>query len=259
MKQNVIRVELLESKEYVRRVRLQDGSDLVWKAPRPHSDLFTSLREQFNEILCGSLFDELIDSKLYPRLYELDQQFGVATNYIDQEWDPNVATTHTNSDKLNVFFGLEVWLHQQDRNMEAVRHLRVKTYADNSSFVCPIDNGFSLMYVDESKVDAVADLDPQSIDNLLSSSFMTSASDIDSIVQIIDGIDIHRVVYDIASCFIGTCSFTPTTRAFIFCYAQRVEDYLKTRRPLLKSSLEEWWVFKNGNNEKQKIPINAVP
>lgn len=259
MKHNVIRAELLENKEYVRRIHLQGDSDLVWKAPRPHSDFFTSLREQFNEILCGYLFDELIGSRLHPRLYEIDQQFGVATNYIDQEWDPNAATSHTNSDKLNVFFVSEVWLHQQDRNKEAVRHLRVKTYADSSSFVCPIDNGFSLMYVDKSKVDAAADLDPQSIDNLLSSSFITSASDIDSIVQVIDCVDIHRVVYDIASHFIGTCSFTPTIRGFIFGYAQRVEDYLTTRRSLLKSSIEEWWVFKIGNKEKQKIPVNAVP
>ena len=259
MTKTILRAELLENKEYVRLLHFEDGIDLVWKAPRPNSDLYTGLREQFNEIFCGRHFDEAINSRLEPRLYALDQQYGVLSNYIDQEWDANSVSSYTNSDKLNIFLGSEVWLHQQDRNKDAVRHLRVKTYTDNSSFVCPIDNGFSLMYTDESKIDTSADLDPQSIDNLLSSSFITSASDIDSIVQVIDGVDIHRVVFDVASHLINTCSFTPTIRGFIFGYAQRVEDYLKTRKSLLAPSLKEWWTFKIENKEKQEIPANAIP
>lgn len=260
MKKAILRTEILENKSYVKMIHMEDGKDLVWKAPRPDSDLETQLREQFNEIFCGKVFDELIDSKLEPELYDLDQEFGITTKYIDQEWSPNRdLSSYTNSDKLNVFFGLEVWFNQQDRKKEATRHLRVKTNTDNTATICPIDNGFSLMGIDESKSDPGSNLNYQFIDELLSSSFITGAPDIETAIVVIDSVDVDRIVLDTATHFIGTCSFSPTIRQFIFGYSKRLIDYLEVRRTLLKVALEEWWISKKGSFEKPEVPANAIP
>lgn len=260
MKKTILRAEILENKDYVQALRYLENGKEVWKAPRPDSDFESKLREEVNEIFCGRVYDELIDSCLSPRLQDLDHRFGVVTNYIDQEIDlTKEISNYSNSDKLNIFFGLEVLLHQQDRNKDASRHLRIRSNENGTSTICPIDNGFSLMFIDESKKDPSNDLDADFINNLLSSDFVSSRSDIDTICILIESMDLRRLVYDTVVHIVGTCSLSPTVRGFIFSYAERLVEYLEARRALIKDSLVNWWVIKRESIEKVEIPLNAVP
>lgn len=256
----ILRAEKLDNKDYVQKLHLEDGKDIVWKGPRPGGQIEVQIREQFNEILSGKIFDDLIDSKLEPHLDALDQKFGTVTNFIDNEWNPTQdITSYTNSNKLNVFFGLEIWFHQQDRGNGATRHLRTQSNCDGTLTICPIDNGFSFMYIDGSKIDPGEDLNPEFLNNLLSAAFVTSESDKNVILGVINSLDINQVVLDVGSHFVTTCSFSPTLRRFIWDYSKQLIYYLESRRPLLEPAFENWLILRNNEPEKVEVPLNAVP
>ena len=259
MKKIILRSEQLE-KPYVQKILLEGNENLVWKAPRPNSDIETSIREQFNEFLYGRVCDEHLDTNLYPRLMEQNLQMGVAVNFFNSNWDPNKdITSYTNSNKLHLLFGLDILFHQQDRSMSATRHLMVNSNDNGTYTLNPIDNGFSLMHIDESKSDPNMDLETNFFNNLLASNFITSSSDIESILILIDSMDIKRTVKDIAAYFVTTCSFTPTIRTFIYCYADRVISYLEARKSNCKTAIRAWWDQKNDRKEEQGIVLTFVP
>lgn len=256
----ILKAGTLDNKDYVLKLRLEDGTDVVWKAPRPNTNPESQLREQYNEILSGWVFDELIDSRLEAHLEQVNQEFGTVTNFIEEDWDSNRSlASYTNSDKMPIFFGLEVWFHQQDRNNGASRHLRIKINNDLTATICPIDNGFSFMFIDGSQTDPRKDLNPEFIDGLLSATFVSSESDIETVILVIDSVDVNRIVQDVASHFVTTCSFTPNTKSFIYGYSRQLISYLEKRRELMKSAIRGWWRLKSEGIKKVEVPVNAVP
>ena len=255
----VIRVELLE-KEYVKKVHFDDGSIGVWKAPRKESDFNTKLKEQFNEIFCAKVLDEYVDSCLRPELFDLDQEFGILTTFIEEEWSNTTDNSVlSNSSKLPSFFVFDIFFHQKDKGLGAERHLRIKIMPDGSRCLCAIDHGFSLMGISQTELEPRMDLTPEYFDNLLTAGFINTWSDVESALYVIDSIGIERIVMDTARHIVSTCNLTSETRQIIFKYAYELVDYLHERRKLLRPALEEWWSAKKGNIEKQEVPLNAVP
>lgn len=255
----IVKTEQLE-KEYVLKVYFSDGSVQVWKAPRRQNPFDFKLVEQFNEIFCGTVYDECIESDVRPELYAIDQEYGVLENYIEEEWNSDTVNLK-NASKLPTFFMLEVFLHQTDRGRSASRHLRLKINPDQSRSLCPIDNGFSLQHIDKTKSSPAEDLSPEFIDDLLASAFIGNWSEIETALYVIDGFDVVTHVLDITFHINATCNLGSNTRKMLYDFSIDLIKYLEERRKLLKPALEDWWHWKQDRAivEKPEIPIEAVP
>lgn len=231
-----------DGKAYVKEVNYFSGLREVWKAPRRESNFFDKITEELNEIFCGRSYDEFLGSELHPHLKVIDQEYGICTAFIDLEWDPSMPIQNiTNSAKLPLFFILEVWFRQCDRNMGTTRHLKVKSVSESTGILCPIDNGFSLMGIDRSQIETGLNLDPNSIQNLLASSFVTSWDEIESALNEVEAMPIEKMVGDAAGCILTDNNCTSETRQFIHDYAHTLIHYLSERRTLLRESIKIWW------------------